>query len=193
MNFYIYSGREGYAGYDSDNVVGEVEGAPFIVGAYRKLVASPLVEYLWEERGRQIKPRKCGDFHESCGLVFANEKALKLIEKAARGKVQAFPITIKGREDETFYQLFVLNCVNCLDVGQTDSSPPGNFWKNKIGVIRGPVFDENRWDGSDLFVVPEDPSTKWFCTENFVKEWKAAKLKGACFSKRMFDPEKILS
>lgn len=73
----------------------------------------------------------------------------------------------------------------------TVSAPPGGFYKDKIGVIKRPVFDEGRWDGSDLFVVPQDPSTSLFCTERFVANWKQSKLKGALFSRFLMDPEAI--
>ena len=114
-----------------------------------------------------------------------------LFDWAARGKLRTSSTKIIGREDEDFFQVWVLNFVDCLDEAKTVASPPGGFYKGKIGVIKRPVFDESRWDGSDLFVVPQDPSFCFFCTENFVAQWKAAKLKGAMFSRHMMDPDAI--
>jgi hypothetical protein len=61
----------------------------------------------------------------------------------------------------------------------------------RIGVIKRPMFDESRWDGSDLFVVPQDPSYCIFVSERFVERWRAAKFKGSMFSRYLMDPEAI--
>jgi hypothetical protein len=116
---------------------------------------------------------------------------MECFESACRGKLASRPTRILDREAEHFRQVWVLNFVDCLDEAKTMASPPGGFYKDKIGVIKRPAFDEHRWDGSDLFVVPQDPSYCLFCSETFVTQWKAAKLKGAMFSRFLMDPEAI--
>lgn len=61
----------------------------------------------------------------------------------------------------------------------------------RVGVIKRAVIDEARWDGSDLFVLPQNPNHTLYCSERFVEGWKAAKLKGALFSRCLMDPEAI--
>ncbi len=214
MNFFEVNARQDFAGYCSPEVA---EGADKrnwklldlfkpkhrsepLNGGLAALIDSRVVgpnrdqeilleEYLGEP---PRKPGKRGDLHRSANGLFVRPAALTLFESASRGRLVISPTTIIGREDEDFKQIWVLNFVDCLDVAKTVASPTGGFYKGKIGVIKRPVFDENRWDGSDLFVVPEDPSFCLFCSENFVQQWKAAKLKGAMFARFLMDPDSII-
>lgn len=188
MNFFEIGPRQDFASYSVETPVGEVADQR-IIPPYRG-IAGHLKEYLGDPPRR---PGKQGDFHASAHGVFLRASAAKIFESAARGKLLAHPVAIAGRELEAFRQLWVTNFVDCLDLAKTSASPSSGFYKGKIGVIKRAVFDEQRWDGSDLFVVPQDPSFSLFCTETFVKEWKAARLKGIMFSRFLMDPDPILS
>jgi hypothetical protein len=186
VNFFRINPRQDFASYSVEKTAGEIlEGR--IIPPHRK-IAVTLSEYLGDP---PRKPAKHGDIHMSASQCFVRPGALQLFESASRSKLQSAPVTIVGREDEEFRQVWILNFVDCLDVEKTVASPPGGFYKDKIGAIKRPVFDESRWDGSDLFVVPQDPSYCFFCTENFVAQWKAAKFKGAMFSRFLMDPDAI--
>jgi hypothetical protein len=89
--------------------------------------------------------------------------------------------------------MWVLNFVDCLDIDRSSISVPTIPKKGYVGIIKRPVFDESRWNGSDLFAVPQDPNCHLFCTERFAVEWKTAKLKGALFSRFLMDPDAIKS
>jgi hypothetical protein len=138
------------------------------------------------------KPGKQGSFHKSAYSYFVRDDALTLFKAAARGAMITSPTTIRGREGEHFSQIWITNFVDCLDTGRTVAAPqlkegvPG-----MLGVIKNAVFDETRWDGSELFVVPQDGGFFPYCTEDFVGKWKASKLKGIVFSRFLFDPDAI--
>ena len=186
MNFFEINPRQDFASYSVDDL-GEEIVEPRIIPPHRK-VGSVLHEYLGNP---PRKPGKHGDIHLSASRYFVTAKALALFAFASRDTLQSRPVTIVGREQEDIHQVWILNFVDCLDLEKTVASPSGGFYKGKIGVIKRPVFDESRWDGSDLFVIPQDPSYCLFCTENFVHQWKAARLKGALFSRFLMDPDAI--
>jgi hypothetical protein len=188
MNFFEINPRQDYAGYGGDAEAGEIS-EPRIIPPYRK-IAGTVSEYLGDP---PRKPGKKGDYHAGSLLHFVRNAALELMSEAARGNLIVKPVRVTGRDEETFHQAWVVNFVDCLDEANTVSSPQGGFYKDKIGVIKRPAFDESRWDGSDLFVVPQDPSTSLFCTERFIANWKQAKLKGALFSRFLMDPDAIKS
>jgi hypothetical protein len=119
-------------------------------------------------------------------------RASASINYAARGGVITKPLVIVGREEDTFFQVWLTNFVDCLDEANTISSPQPHRLQGRIGVIKTPAFDAGRWDGSDLFSVPQDPNNRIFCTDRFMEAWRAASLRGALFSRRLFDPEAIV-
>lgn len=186
MNFFEIGPRQDYASYSVDETTKEIV-EPRIIPPHRK-AGKVLREYLGNP---PRKPGKHGDLHASASRYFVRSKALALVVSASRGKVQTSPVTIVGRESDDIRQVWTLNFVDCLDIGKTIASPSNGFYKGKMGVIKRPVFDESRWDGSDLFVVPQDPSYAFFCTETFIAQWKASKLKGAMFSRFLMDPDPI--
>jgi hypothetical protein len=189
MLFFEIGARPGYASYSLVET-GEFISDARIIPPYR-VGGSGLSEYMGLPP--RSKPGRKGNFHVSAGRHFADGKALALIEKACRGRIATRPTPIEGRDAESFMQFWVLNFVDCLDRENTVASPSAGFYKAKIGVIKRAAFDERRWDGSDLFCVPEDPSYALFCTERFVADWRSEKLKGAAFSRFLFDPEAILA
>lgn len=186
MTFFELGPRSDYARYWPEAFDGEIVD-PRILSDFRKK-ESVLREYLGDP---PRKPGKHGSFLKSAYSFFVRDDALSLIRSAAKGLLFSSATKVIGREGETFHQFWVTNFVDCLDLNKTSASPSMGKYPGKIGVIRHPVFDEARWDGSDLFVVPQDPSYCYFCTENFVEQWKAAKLKGAIFSRYLMDPEPI--
>lgn len=186
MIFYRMSNRQDFAGYLPATTDGVVDDAR--VPEFCRERQTALKEYLGEP---PRKPGKHGDLHVTGSWYFVRPRVLTLLEKAARGHVASHPTTVAGREAEDFQQVWVLNFVDCLDIGQSSISEPLRPIPGKVGTIKRPVFDESRWDGSDLFVVPQDRNCHWFCTEKFVADWKAAKLKGAEFSRFLMDPESI--
>ncbi len=190
MNFFEIRSRQEYASYSAEQPVGEIEDKRIMPPC--RLIAGSLEEYLGVP---PRKPGKRGDMHVSSSLYYVRSSVVPLFEQAAKGKILTKPLVIKGREDEEFVQIWVLNFVDCLDLKATVSAPPGSAHKrhNMIGPIKRAAFDESRWDGSDLFVVPQNPSFTFFCTERFVDQWRQAKLKGAQFSRYLFDPEPILA
>lgn len=188
MKFFMLNPRDNYAGYSADVVEGEIDDGR-IIPPHRKIETS-LREYLGDPPDH---PKKKGDIHMSANCIFASPSVRDFIRAAAKGKLISRPVKIIGREEEHFEQIWVLNFVDCLDLAKTVSSKSSGFYKGKIGVIKRPIFDEHRWDGSDVFVVPQDPSYRWFVTEAFVAQWKEAKFKGAAFSRFLMDPEEILA
>ena len=186
MNFFELGTRQDFASYWPSVCEGEIDDPRIPVDSRKR--EAVVGEYLGDP---PRKPGKHGQLHKSAYAFFVRQDALQLVQTAARGAIVTSPTRMLGRESEAFHQIWLLNVVDCLDVAKTVASPSTNRKPGKIGVIRRPVFDESRWDGSDLFVVPQDPSYCYFCTENFVAQWKAAKLKGAMFSRYLMDPEGI--
>jgi hypothetical protein len=137
------------------------------------------------------KPGKHGSFHKSAYSFFIRDDALPLFLRSARTSIETNVTKVTGRESEMIHQVWVTNFVDCLDLTRTSVSPKLGDMPGKIGVIKRPVFDESRWDGSDLFVVPQDPSYRLFCSEQFIEQWRAARLKGALFSQYLMDPNPI--
>lgn len=187
MKFYMLSARQDYAGYYEELAGGKINDSRIPEYYRRKLVR--LIEYLGVP---PVKPRKKGDFHMSACEFFAREKIITFLACAEKCELLTNRTEIIGREDENIFQFWVVNVVDCLDVEKTIASEPYNNKTKKMGVIKRPVFDESKWDGSDLFIVPQDPNYCLFCSENFVKKWKENKFKGAEFSRYLFDPDKIL-
>lgn len=186
MNFFELGPRPDYASYWPEKIDGELDDRGIPMDSRKK--ERVLAEYLGDP---PRKARKQGSFHKSAYSFFVRDDALELIEKSTGGKILTNPTTIVGREAENIYQFWVTNFVDCLNLTMTVASPKSGRAPDKIGVIKRPVFDEARWDGSDLFVVPQDPSYCYFCTENFIVQWKAAKLKGAMFSRYLMDTQAI--
>jgi len=185
LNFFQLSVRQDFAGYLASKLEGEISDVRFIPPIRSREVN--LVEYFGVPAR---KPGRRGDFHKSANGFFANENALKLISEASNRKLLTSIVSIEGREKEAFSQFWVQNFVDCMDRENTVAGPPG-IYSGKIGVIKKLVIDEARWDGSDLFVVPEDPSSTMVCTERFVDQWRLEKLRGAQFSRFRFDPDPI--
>lgn len=190
VKFYELGPRQDYAGYSTVLPNGEIDDARII--PLHRQAAAVLEEYCGNP---PRKPAKKGSIHISGSFYYARKDVLALLQTASSHQLLTKPTSILGRENEIFEQFWVLNFVDCLDLDKTIASQPGTIHKKfgKIGVIKRPVFDESRWDGSDLFVVPQDPSFRLYCTENFIAEWKARKLKGAKFSRFLFDPDAICS
>ncbi len=186
MNFYEMSTRQDFAGYWPESRVGQISEPRIPTDS--RTIECVVGEYLGDP---PRKPGKHGSFHKSAYSFFVRADALPLVTHAASGNVQTHPVQVIGRERESFVQIWVTNFVDCLDIAKTSASPSTGKQPGKIGVIKRAVFDESRWDGSDLFVVPQDPSYCFFCTESFVQKWKEAKLKGAMFTRFLMDPEAI--
>lgn len=186
MKFYEVGPRQDFAGYWPERVDGEVGDAR--IPAHSRKKEGVVNEYFGDP---PTKPKKLGSFHKSAYGFFVRDDALEQFQRAARGNLITNPTTVVGRESEVFYQVWITNYVDCLDLAQTVASPSSGKAAGKIGVIKRPVFDEKRWDGSDLFVVPQDPSFCLFCSEQFVVDWQAAKKKGVVFRRFLMDPEAI--
>ena len=184
MNYYILGSRDDYASYSMDESAEEIDDAKIV--PYNRRVAHVLQEYLGNP---PCKPKRKGDFHASGSYYYVSAAALPMFEESARGGVIAKPVRVIGREDEAFFQVWLVNVVDCLDQTNTEASPPTHTMKGRIGVIRKPVFDEEKWDGSDLFSVPQDPNNLMFCTSLFIERWRKNKLKGALFAKHRFDSQ----
>lgn len=182
MNFYRLNPRQDYSGYWPEEIVGEI--AEFRISANSRQREVRVTEYFGDP---PREPAKHGAFHKSAYGYFVRKDALLLVSDAAHGKLLTSPTVVVGRESETFYQFWVTNYVDCLDISNTVTSPTASPQSGKIGVIRRPVFDESRWDGSDLFVIPQDPSYSYFVSERFIERWRAAKFKGAMFSRYAMD------
>lgn len=187
MIYFEIGPRQDYAGYLPESETGEIDDLRIPIENRR---ITPVVkEYLGDP---PRKSRKRGDLHKSAYSFCLRSEALELFRNSCKDKIRINATKIVGRESEQFFEIWVTNFVDCLDLQKTVSSPNRGPYRDKIGVIRRPVFDENRWDGSDLFVVPQDPNYCFFCTENFVKSWNEHKFHGAMFSRFLMDPEAIL-
>ena len=187
MNFFEFGPRQDFSGYWPIQLLGEVSDLRIPLDSRKK--ERVISEHLGDP---PAKARKHGNFHKSAYSFFIRSDALELVHQAARGNLLTSPTTIIGRESEDVYQIWVTNFVDCLDLTKTLASPPLRQNPGKIGVIRRPVFDEMRWDGSDLFCVPQDPSYCFFCSEDFVQKWKASKFKGAKFSRFLMDANSVI-
>ena len=183
--FYEIGQRQGFASYLPTFSEGSIS-EPRIIPPHRRKVHR-LEEYLGSP---PRKPGRHGDLHITDSHYFAAGAAEELIRRGCNDRLVTGRVDIEGRKQE-FTQFWVLNFVDCLDIERSDVSPASGFHRNKIGVIRRPVFDLDRWDGSDVFVIPQDPSYALYCTARFVERWKAAKLKGARFSRYLMDPEAL--
>ena len=186
MNFFELGPRQDYARYWPEETSGEI--AENRIPEDSRKAECLVREYLGDP---PRKPGKRGSFHRSAYSFFIRDDALSLFSSASQGLILTNPARIVGRERETFHQIWVTNFVDCLDLAKTSVSPSVSRRPGKVGVIKRPVFDENRWDGSDLFVVPQDPSYCFFCSEKFVAQWQAAGFKGAIFSKHLMDRDAI--
>jgi hypothetical protein len=186
VNFYELGPRQDYAGYYPEELAGEMPDARVPPG-YRQ-VERIVAEYLGDP---PRKPGKKGDFHKSAVSFFARGATLAFLETACRGLWATEPATLKEREGDGFRQFWVLNFVDCLDVAASRIGDKLHKDPERVGVIKRAVIDEARWDGSDLFVLPQNPNHTLYCSERFVEGWKAAKLKGALFSRHLMDPEAI--
>lgn len=189
MNFYKLHSRNDFASYWPEKINGQVEH-PLIPPEMRNK-ETRVGEYLGEP---PRDPGKKGALHRSAYALFVLDDALALVREAARNHLLTSPTLLVGRERETFHQIWVTNSVDCLDVANTVAAPViGRGRPQEIGVIQRPVFDQARWDGSDLFVVPQDPSYCFYCSHHFVERWQAARFRGAMFSRFLFDPNAIFS
>lgn len=186
MTFFGVWPRQGFAGYWPEKFDGEIS-EPLIPEESRR-VESLIAEYLGDP---PRKPGKHGSFHKSAYSYFVRDDALELFRGAAKGRMLSKPTTVVGRESEVFHQVWVTNFVDCLDVSNSVISPSTGKQKGKIGVIKRPAFDSSRWDGSDLFVLPQDPNYVLYCSEAFIAGWKAAKKKGIEFRRHVMDLDAI--
>lgn len=186
MKFFELGPRPGYASYWPERKEGDINETRIPSDSRSKEVE--IAEYLGDP---PRKPGKHGALLKSAYAFFVRADALPLISDSARGKLLTSPTIVVGRESEGIFQFWVTNFVDCLDTTKTIASPMASPKPGKIGVIKRAVFDESRWDGSDLFVVPQDPSYCFFVTERFVEKWRVAKFKGAMFSRFLMDPEAI--
>jgi hypothetical protein len=184
MNFYEITSRDSYASYlELETKPGPKNLDGRICGDHR--VAYPiLAEYLGDP---PVKPRKKGDFHQSGSSCYMDEKALDLFSRESKGNLKFIQITIRGREKENFFQVWVENFVDCLDRGRSVINKKTGIIPHQVGVIKTAIFDLERWDGSGLFVIPEDPSYNLYCSEIFLSEWKKSKMKGINFSRYFMD------
>lgn len=186
MNFFRLNSRQDYASYSINGAASAIV-EPKIDQEFR-IVASELSEYLGSP---PRKPGKQGDIHITASSYFVRTRALDLFEASANGRLLSRIVKVVGRESEEFCQVWVTNFVDCLALRETVVSPAASPQPGRIGIIKRPVFDESRWDGSDLFVVPQDARYCYFVTERFVDRWREAKLKGAMFSRFLMDPNAI--
>lgn len=186
MNFYEISTRQDYAGYYPETIAGEMPDTRVPQG-YRQ-VERVVAEYLGDP---PRKPGKKGSFHKSAVSFFASGAAITFLETACRGLWATEPTILKGREEEVFRQFWVLNFVDCLDVAASRIDEKLHKDPKRVGVIKRAVINEARWDGSDLFVLPQNPNHTLYCSERFIEGWKAAKLKGALFSRYLMNLDAI--
>lgn len=186
MNFFEFNSRQDYASYWPEEFSGEINDLRVPV-PFRK-VESRINEYLGDP---PRKPAKKGVLLKSAYSYFCTANARDLILDASKGGVIFSPTDVVGRESESVHQFWVVNLIDCLDLSKTVASPATSGQKGKLGVIKRPFFDESKWDGSDLFIVPQDPSYCYFVSTRFAEKWQASKFKGAKFSRFLMDPEAI--
>lgn len=187
MTFFGVWPRQGFAGYWPENFDGQIS-EPLIPEDSRK-VESVIAEYLGDP---PRKPGKHGSFHKSAYSHFVRDDALELFRSASRGRLVTKVTTVLGRESEVFHQVWVTNFVDCLDAANSVVSASTGKTRGKIGVIKRAAFDARRWDGSGLFVLPQDPNYVIYCSEDFIAQWKAAKKKGIEFRRHVMDIDAIL-
>jgi hypothetical protein len=185
--FYEVTSREDFAGYWPEEKTGVISDNR--IPEWLREKETLLGEYLGDPP--ISGPRKQGSFHKSANGFFVRDDAIDLFEAATRGNLIKNPTRIIGRESETFWQVWVTNVVDCLDVANTVASPQIRREPGKLGVIERPAFHVERWDGSGVFIVPQDRNGRWFCSEQFIGEWKKSKRKGIKFSRFFFDPAPI--
>jgi hypothetical protein len=186
MTFFSVWPRQGYASYWPETTGGEIS-EPRIPEESRRM--EPFIKEYLGEPAR--KPGKQGSFHKSAYSYFARSDVLELLMSASRGRMLKEPTIVLGREAEDFHQIWITNFVDCLDVENSLISPNTGKTKGKVGVIKRPAFDIRRWDGSDLFVLPQDPTYVLYCSLEFIDHWKMSKKKGVEFRRHILDPNPI--
>lgn len=186
MDFYILSGRESYAGYcgksedDQQRILLQEPPDP------RQWTIPTLTEYLGNPPAR---PKRRGEYHSAGWAHFFSDRGIDLLGEYLEASGVCLPVRIEGR-GEQFCRYWITRVVDCLDMKRSDVRSVADI-PGSIGMIRTPVIDVGRWDGSDIFRVPGDPNVKFLATQRFVDACRIAKLKGAEFSRSMMDPNPI--
>ena len=186
MNFFEFNSRQDYASYWPEKDAGEITD-PRVPASFRR-IESRITEYLGDPPRR---PAKKGNLLKSAYGYFCTNSAREMLLEASKGRVIFSPTEVVGRDGEMISQFWVVNVVDCLDLSNTVASSGAHAKNGNLGVIKRPAFDESKWDGSDLFVVPQDQNDCYFVSIRFVEKWRASKFKGAKFSRFLMDPDAI--
>lgn len=192
MKFYWVSADDRYASFEApaekDRISLDSAQPPSDSQSWS---APYLAECRWEGDGG---PRRRGDFYEANSSMFFSNRVVEEIGATLREFGVLFPVNIAG-ESALFFRFWVTHVCDCLDVGRSVISKPSNrissWWNKKSGVIVDARFDESRWDGSDLFRVPQDPNHQCFVSQGFVDLCMAKRVAGMAFSKGLFDDDAI--
>lgn len=186
MSFYGLWPRSDYAGYWPEKFGISISETRIPEESRRAEIQ--IAEYLGDP---PRKPGKRGSFHKSAYGYFVREDAIGVFERAAQGLLSRSTTVVLARESESFFQVWVTNFVDCLDEKNSTISPVVSKSRGKIGVIKRPAFDESRWDGSGLFVLPQDPNYTIYCAESFVERCKESRIKGVEFRRHIMDTQPI--
>jgi hypothetical protein len=178
MKFFIFRNRSDQASY-SGLEFGAAIKSPLLspIDCEHKVL---LEEYIWGNR----KSGKKHLFHCSGLNYFASSVIIEYLAASCNGKCIYKPCKIIGREDESFFQFWLLNAVNCVDFSKSKTQNV-HLLPGKLGSIAEPQFNLEMWDGSDLFIDSRDDFNNWFVTEKFALEWRKNKFSGALFSEKL--------
>lgn len=190
MKFYLLGGLDSYASYmgitNADEHAISTQEAP-----NQKDISKWRIPLLTEYMGDppRKKPLRKGHYHQSAWQNYFSEFSREALTNMLETNGVFRPVKIVERE-EVFYRYWCTNVVDCLDFNRSLISNMHNR-PDSIGVVKKPVFDETKWDGSDVFRIPRDLNHNVYCSERFVEECRKHKIKGITFGIGLFDPDPI--
>ena len=190
MQFFRLFGMDNFASYTgatpSDDAISDCDAAP--VEPLHKWRTPRLMEYMGDPPRK--KPLRKGGYHQSGSAHYFTSVAREQLSSLLEQKGVFHPVKIAGRENESIDRYWLTHVVDCLDF---ERSVISNIHNNpgQIGVVKVPVMDEGRWDGSDVFKIPMDTNHGFYCSERFVETCIKHKIKGMSFRIGYFDPSPI--
>lgn len=190
MKFFELVGIDNFAGYvglttKDEDAVSRPEAPQQVETNWS---APMLYEYMGDPPRK--RPFKKGHYHQAGMQHYFSTFARQMLGEFLEPVGVFRRVNIVGRDDEIFFRYWCNKVVDCLDLKRSVISNI-NPKPNLIGVVKTPVFDNARWDGSNVFRVPGDGNHVVYCSERFVEECRKHKINGMKFCVGLFDPDPI--
>lgn len=133
---------------------------------------------------------RVGDYFAFNSTHYFSERAVVVLGPTLNAVGELREVEVLGLDRARYFRFWLRNVCDCLDLKATDAAPPSSWlrskWRGKIGVIRTPRFNEQKWDGSMLFKVPQDPSNNYFAARPFVDQCTNERILGMLFVTGLF-------